>query len=101
MKNILLYALILLAINSYSQEPNTSLRDTITPQNIKSAQQSGIIKGKVTDEGQPIPFASILVKNSVQSTVADENGDYALQLPVGSYTIEASSIGYLSSKICE
>lgn len=98
MKNILLYALILLAINSYSQEPNTTLSDTITTQNIKSVQQSGIIKGKVTEGGQPIPFASILVKNSVQSTAADENGDYALQLPVGSYTIEASSIGYLSQQ---
>ena len=42
------------------------------------------VTGKVTDEkGDPIPFASIKVKNGKQGTTADENGNFSIKVAQG------------------
>lgn len=56
---------------------------------------TGQITGKVADEnGDPLPAASILVAGTSTGTSADENGNYALQLDEGTYTLVASYIGF-------
>jgi TonB-linked SusC/RagA family outer membrane protein len=51
--------------------------------------------GKVTDEsGQPMPGASIKAVGTTQGTIADAGGNYSLELTAGTYTIQASFVGF-------
>ena len=56
------------------------------------------LTGTVTDAstGEGLLGATIKVKNSNSGTQADINGDYSLDLTDGTYTIEASFVGYNS-----
>lgn len=56
---------------------------------------AGRISGIITDaKGQPLPFASILVKGTTIGTTANNEGKYFLQLDPGAYTIVAQYVGY-------
>jgi hypothetical protein len=56
---------------------------------------AGRVNGLVTDsKGQPLPFASIIVKGTTAGTTANNEGKYFLQLNPGSYTIVAQYVGY-------
>ncbi|WP_461450278.1 DUF5686 and carboxypeptidase regulatory-like domain-containing protein [Mucilaginibacter sp.] len=53
------------------------------------------VSGKITNEhNQPIPFASIYVKNTTAGTSSNSDGDYTLQLKPGTYEIRFGSVGY-------
>jgi TonB-linked SusC/RagA family outer membrane protein len=55
----------------------------------------GNVSGMVTDEtGQPLPGASVKVKGSTTGAYTDASGKFSLQLQEGSYTIQASFVGY-------
>jgi hypothetical protein len=57
--------------------------------------QAGRISGLITDtKGQPLAFASILVKGTTAGTTANNEGRYFLQLNPGQYTIVAQYVGY-------
>ncbi|HYF30094.1 MAG TPA: DUF5686 and carboxypeptidase regulatory-like domain-containing protein [Chitinophagaceae bacterium] len=57
---------------------------------------AGRISGSITDvKGQPLPFASILVKGTTTGTTANNEGKYFLQLNPGNYTIVAQYVGYI------
>ncbi|HEX7402232.1 MAG TPA: TonB-dependent receptor, partial [candidate division Zixibacteria bacterium] len=61
------------------------------------AGTAGKIAGVVrdTESGVPLPGASIMLKETSIGTSADEDGEYfILNVPVGTYTVEASLIGY-------
>jgi hypothetical protein len=61
------------------------------------AGTAGKIAGVVKDaeSGVPLPGASIMVKGTSIGTSADEDGEYfILNIPVGTYTVEAVLIGY-------
>jgi len=61
---------------------------------IAFAQSDGV-KGTIMDtNGSPIPFASIFVKNTSRGTSANSEGQYALYLPKGSYSLRFNAIGY-------
>ncbi len=63
-----------------------------------SAQSFGEIQGKIFDEnGMPMPVVYVSVKTAtaVFETETDFNGKFKIKpLPVGSYTLEASFVGY-------
>lgn len=64
-------------------------------------QQTGRILGAVTDAttGRPIPGVQIVVSGTRHSAIADENGRYVIaNVPPGTYTVEARSIGYAPAK---
>lgn len=53
------------------------------------------ISGKVLDEnGDPLPFASVYVRNTTNGTAANAEGDYRLPLDPGNYSIVFQYIGY-------
>ena len=52
---------------------------------------TGQIKGQ---DGEPIPFTSVYVKNSTMGTSANVDGIYKLALPKGTYTVTYRNIGY-------
>ncbi|HEX2960503.1 MAG TPA: TonB-dependent receptor, partial [Ignavibacteriales bacterium] len=59
--------------------------------------QSGftILKGKVTDEkGEALSFASVVLKETNNGSVTDNNGSYSILAKAGTYTLEVSFVGY-------
>ncbi|MDT0555326.1 TonB-dependent receptor [Patiriisocius hiemis] len=60
--------------------------------------QTGSIVGKLTDKdfnNEPLPFANVIIKGTSTGTTSDIDGLYALEnVPVGSYTIVFSFVGY-------
>ena len=59
------------------------------------------VSGKITasDDRQAIPGASIRVKGSSVATASDENGNFTIQLPPNSQSLEVSFVGYASQTI--
>ncbi len=59
--------------------------------------QSGLIRGHVYDEesGEPIGFGNVILQGTTIGTNTDIDGFFTLtKVPVGSYTLEVSFIGY-------
>jgi iron complex outermembrane recepter protein len=57
----------------------------------------GIVKDAVT--GQGIPGSSVVVEGRSSGTATDNNGNYTLRIPAGSYKIKISSIGYETNTV--
>ena len=61
----------------------------------KNSNPNGIISGKVSDKfNAPVPFASVILKNTSYGASSDENGDFSFSAPAGRYTIATKIIGY-------
>jgi len=61
--------------------------------------QQKTVAGKVTDEkGDPIPFATIMIKGSKAATVADANGSFNLNLKNGT-TLVISATGFTTKEV--
>lgn len=60
------------------------------------AATSKIVRGKVVSasDNLALPGASVRVKNSSIATVTDLDGNYSIQLPAGSSTLEFNSVGF-------
>ncbi|MEM8965243.1 MAG: TonB-dependent receptor [Bacteroidota bacterium] len=56
----------------------------------------GSLQGQITDDNnEPIPFATIAIKGTSLGAVADESGIFEIKgIPVGSYVLAISSMGY-------
>ncbi|MEP0213672.1 MAG: TonB-dependent receptor [Cellulophaga sp.] len=52
------------------------------------------LKGTISNQNKPIPFATIQVKELKQGAVSDKNGYYNISLPNGTYTLICKSIGF-------
>ncbi|SDR79149.1 TonB-dependent receptor [Christiangramia echinicola] len=81
MKRFLLLSLIFIATAVQAQDTTT-----------------GAIGGKLSDKemnGEPLPFANVLLKNSSKGTTSDYDGIYLLdKLEPGTYTVVFSFVGY-------
>ncbi len=61
---------------------------------ISETSFSAVVSGTVTDEaGNPLPFASVFVKNSVTGVSANYEGKYFLELNPGKYILVYSYLG--------
>jgi len=66
---------------------------------IASAQFKGTLTGITIDkdvDNGTLAFATVLVKETNNSTLSDENGKYSIYLNPGNYTVEFSFVGYES-----
>jgi hypothetical protein len=63
---------------------------------IQSVAQNGTIYGTITDKNteEPLIGATISVEGTTKAASADNEGKFNLSLPVGTYNIKASYIGY-------
>ena len=61
---------------------------------IVSAQEKGLVVGHILAEGQPVPFVSVVLKNSTTGTSSDENGNFSINVPAGKQTIVVQAIGF-------
>jgi hypothetical protein len=61
------------------------------------------ITGILTDEenGEPLPYGTIAIKNTGRGTVSNNNGEFGLNIPADSYndSIIVSYLGYLNREI--
>lgn len=63
------------------------------------AQQLVTLSGKITSaDGLPVAQATLAVEGTSYGTYSDDNGNYSLGLPQGTYSVVASFIGYESQK---
>ena len=59
------------------------------------AGQGALLKGRVTDEqGEPLPFATLYIRNTTTGTASNEQGYYQLSLAPGTYEVVFQYVGY-------
>ena len=58
------------------------------------AQEKGLVVGHILADGQPVPFVSVVLKNSTTGTTSDENGNFSINVPAGKQTIIVQAIGF-------
>jgi len=59
--------------------------------------QDASILGKVTENGEPLPFVNILLKGTLIGSSTNVDGQYHLSnITAGDYVLTATSIGYIS-----
>lgn len=66
------------------------------------AQNTGKISGKVTDRatGEGIPGVNVVLAGTTYGSITDVEGDYfILGVPVGSYDVQASFVGYQTETV--
>jgi outer membrane receptor for ferrienterochelin and colicins len=57
--------------------------------------QTGVLKGKITAENNPVAFATIAIQHTTLGVSADENGIFRLEkIPMGEHQVMVSSIGF-------
>ena len=81
-KHILALVLAMVCISLYAVNP---------------IKEGNMISGHVIVKGteENIPYATILIKESGQGTVSNEEGQFEFRkLPVGKYTLRVSAVGY-------
>jgi tetratricopeptide (TPR) repeat protein len=67
---------------------------------IKKGINPNEIKGKITNKaGQPLPYASIRVKDTAAENLSNNNGEFRFEIPQGSETLIISAKGYKSQEI--
>ena len=68
---------------------------------VQPAIAVGVLRGTISDveSGEPLPFASVVIKENSWGTPAREDGTFAIRgLPAGAYTVLVSFIGYESQE---
>ncbi len=56
---------------------------------------TGKIAGHVTERGDAVPYANVIVLGTKQGTATDENGNYVIAgIPVGNYQVKLLATGY-------
>src|SRR5690554_6410 len=61
--------------------------------------QVGVIEGSISSNSNAVAFASIGLSGTKLGTAADVNGKFKLNnIPVGTYTVQVSSVGYKNYK---
>jgi len=63
----------------------------------------GTLRGTILDgtNGETVPFANILIKETGSGTTSDLDGTYTLSLSAGTYSLEFSFIGYASLTVSD
>ncbi|MDO4692884.1 MAG: DUF5686 family protein [Porphyromonadaceae bacterium] len=59
------------------------------------------LSGHVQDaqDGQSIPYASILIRETNSGSITDEDGAFSIELPEGIYHLEIRSLGYQAKQL--
>ena len=66
------------------------------------AQNTGSLKGKITavDNGDPLPFANVVIKGTTIGSATDIDGKYLIRnIPEGEQTVVVSYVGYKTKNV--
>ncbi len=78
--------------------------DTFTTQDFElTPLDTGAIAGTVIDSetGLPIPGATITILHTPLSTSTSALGDYSIEVPIGTYSVRAESLGYAPDTVTD
>lgn len=79
----------------FSIQSSTISVKVANPSSTKSSQQTGRITGTARyEDGTPFPAVNVHVLELNQSTQTDENGNFTMNLPLGTYTVEARYVSF-------
>jgi outer membrane receptor protein involved in Fe transport len=80
-----------------------SVPSLLTLAAVALAGETGKIAGRVIDEtGQPLPQTNVVIAGQTLGAASDINGYYViLNVPVGTYAVEASMIGYRAMSVTD
>jgi hypothetical protein len=54
-----------------------------------------VLKGRITNQaGDPVPYATVYIRELKQGTTSNTKGDYEFRLPAGKYTVMYQSLGF-------
>jgi hypothetical protein len=68
--------------------------------NSSTVAYSSFIKGTIVNEsGEPLPFATIYVKNTTYGVTSNSDGEYYIELKPGSHVIIFSYVGHISKEL--
>ncbi|UYZ61880.1 DUF5686 and carboxypeptidase regulatory-like domain-containing protein [Hymenobacter weizhouensis] len=57
--------------------------------------RAGVVRGRITDpKNEPLAFANVAVRGETTSTASNEQGQYQLRLPAGTYQLVFQYVGY-------
>ncbi|PRY91872.1 TonB-linked SusC/RagA family outer membrane protein [Marinilabilia salmonicolor] len=94
LKSVLFFGTMILLLLGNTLQLSASL-----PESRLLMQEDGTISGTVTDDVGPVPGVTLIEKeNPTNGTATDMNGDFSLNIPVGS-TLVVSAIGYKTQEI--
>lgn len=72
----------------------------LTATTLFAADKLPPVKGMVSTNGEPIPFATIAIASTTLGTASDDKGVYTFSsLPEGHYTIIAQAVGYKAKEV--
>lgn len=87
----------LLQLNANGSNGMKYLAATLISFSLAATAQAQSVRGTVTDaaSGEPLGFVTVKVRETNTGVVTNDKGEFEIaDLPVGRYTIEASSLGY-------
>lgn len=61
--------------------------------------QTYLVKGKISGNGEALPFATIYVKGSSNGSNSNQEGNYELKLEKGTYTLVVQYLGYNKKEV--
>jgi len=95
MQRIVLYSFVATILTGGLSVPSMAAVNLQDPPSAKKNQQSGTISGKVVDEkGEPLPGASIVVKELNKIVQSNPDGTFKVDVPAGIYNVQVSFISY-------
>ena len=98
-----LAAVLLAVLPVWAQQGTiqSTVTDVLKALDIAAQQtEQGIIRGTVTDgeDATPLPSANLNLVGTVRGTMTSDDGTFFLAVPPGSYTLQATFIGYQAAK---
>ena len=60
---------------------------------------TGVITENIDGVDEPVPFVNLLIKETGQGSSTDFDGNYAISIAPGSYTIEVTFVGYTTQTL--
>src|SRR5262245_36841633 len=85
-------ALVVVTPAAFAQTRPTPSGDSPT---LNTTISTGKITGRVTEKGQPVQFANVIVLGTKQGIATDENGRFTIAgVPVGAAKIQVQATGY-------
>jgi hypothetical protein len=68
--------------------------------NKQISEKTNVVAGKVvTESGEPIPFATVIIKGSTQGTACDSVGRFRLNYKGEEITVQVSAMGYETKEL--
>ena len=65
-----------------------------------SYAQNNTLSGKISSNGEELPYVNIYLKNNKLGSASDSNGFYQIKnIPNGTYTLIISSLGYKTKSV--